>query len=599
MKSSYFISVNAVISVKNFKLKIIWVILFALVLTACSSVQSQIPSRLVVPTASGPATFNPPMNQSAYNVFGYIYESLIQEDPVTGELIPKSGLAEAWEISPNGQKVIITLKEGLKWSDGQPLTVDDIIFTYNDIYLNDKIPTSFKDILRVGKSRTFPTVKKLDNRRVEFSVTEPFAPFLRYVAGLNILPAHILKDTITQTDAEGNPKFLTAWGVNTPPDQIVGNGMYRIKSYTPYQRIILERNPYFWRQDNQGNAQPYIEQVVWQIIESTDTQLLDFRSGSLDTLTIQPEAYPLLKPNEDRGKYTIYSSGPDTGTVFMAFNLNQGKNAQGKPFVDPVKSKWFNNKAFRQAIYYAINRDVMKNNLFLGLGELQDSPIPVQSPFYLSPKEGLKTYQYDPEKAKKMLLEAGFQYNNKNQLVDRDGNPVRFTILVAAGKKIREQMATQINQDLAKLGIQTDLLFLSFNTYVERLSISRNWDAYLGAFTGGGVEPHGGYNIWSVKGRLHSFNQGPQPGEPPIEGWKVSEWEKEIDDLFVKASQEYDTKKRKELYGQAQQIIAEEIPFLYMVNPLAFEAIRDRIEGIQYTPLGGGFWNLYELKIAE
>jgi ABC-type dipeptide transport system, periplasmic component len=574
-------------------------ILLAVVLSACSAVQSQIPSRLVVPTPSGPATFNPPLSQSAYTVFGYLYDPLIQEDPVTGELIPKSGLAESWEISEDKQKIIITLKDGLKWSDGKPFTVDDIIFTYNDIYLNDKIPTSLKDILRVGKSRSFPTVKKLDHRRVEFAVSEPFAPFLQYVAGLTILPAHILKDSITQTDSEGNPKFLTTWGTDTNPQDIVGNGQYRIKSYTPYQRVILERNPYYWRKDDQGNPQPYIEQIVWQIIESTDTQLLDFRSGSLDTLPIQPEAFPLLKPEEKRGKYTVYNSGPDMGTVFMSFNLNRGKNAQGKPFVDPIKSKWFNNKAFRQAIYYAINREAMKNNFYLGLGKLQHSPIPVQSPFYLSPEAGLKTYLHNPEKARKMLIDAGFKYNNQGQLLDSDGNIVRFTLLTSAGKKIREQMATQINQDLGKIGIQVDLLFLSFNTLVERLSSSRNWDAYLGGFSGGGIEPHGGYNIWSVQGRLHTFNQGPQPGETGIKDWQVSDWEKQVDDLFVKASQEFDPKKRKEIYGKAQEIIAEELPLLYMVNPLAFEAIRDRVEGIKYTPLGGGFWNLYELKIAE
>ncbi|HEY9862633.1 MAG TPA: ABC transporter substrate-binding protein [Candidatus Obscuribacterales bacterium] len=574
-------------------------ILLALILSACSTAQSQIPSRLVVATPSGPATFNPPLSQSAYTVFGYLYDPLIQDDPVTGELMPKSGLAESWEISDDKQKIIITLKDGLKWSDGKPLTVDDIIFTYNDIYLNDKIPTSFKDILRVGKSRSFPTVKKLDNRRVEFAVSEPFAPFLQYVAGLSILPAHILKDSITETDSEGNPKFLTTWGTDTNPQDIVGNGQYRIKSYTPYQRVILERNPYYWRKDDQGNPQPYIEQIVWQIIESTDTQLLEFRSGSLDTLTLQPETFPLLKPEEKRGKYTIYNSGPEMGTVFMSLNMNRGKNPQGKPFVDPIKSKWFNNKAFRQAVYYAINREAMKNNFYLGLGELQHSPIPVQSPFYLSPEEGLKTYTYNPEKARQMLTDAGFKYNNEGQLLDSEGNQVRFTLLASAGKKIREQMATQINQDLDKIGIQVDLLFLSFNTLVERLSSSRNWDAYLGGFTGGGIEPHGGYNIWSVNGRLHTFNQGPQPGETGITDWQVSDWEQQIDDLFVKASQEFDPKKRKELYGKAQKIISEELPLLYLVNPLGFEAIRDRVEGVEYTPLGGGFWNLYELKIAE
>ncbi|MGL5083218.1 MAG: ABC transporter substrate-binding protein [Microcoleaceae cyanobacterium] len=574
------------------------VIILAIALGACRPAQSSLPSRLVIPTPSGPSTFNYPLNQSAYSVFGYIYDSLIQEHPVTGALEP--GLAESWQVAPSGREIIITLREDLKWSDGKPMTADDILFTYKDVYLNDQIPSSFKDILRVGQSRQFPTIEKLDARRVKFSVTEPFAPFVRYVGGLPILPAHILAETVRKTDKDGNPEFLTTWGTDTDPTQIVGNGAYRLRNYTSNQRVVLEKNPYYWRQDEAGNSQPFIEQVVWRIIESTDNQLLNFRSGSLDALEVQPEAFPLLKPEEDRGKYTIHSSGPDTGTIFVAFNLNQGKNAQGKPFVDPVKSRWFNNRSFRQAVYYGINREVMNNNIYLGLGAPQHSSIPVQSPFYLSPEEGLRTYEYNPEKAKQLLLSAGFSYDQAGKLIDDQGNPVRFTLLVSAGKKVREQMATQINQDLSRLGIQMDTQFLSFNTYVERLSQARDWDAYLGGFTGGsGVEPHGGYNIWSINGRLHTFNQGPQPGEEGITGWVVSDWEQRVDDIFVQASQEFDENKRRQLYGEFQKIVAEELPFLYMVNPLSFEAVRDRFENFEYTPLGGAFWNLYELKIKE
>lgn len=565
-------------------------------LSACTPVRSQLTNRLVVPTPSGPSTFNYPLNQSAYSVFGYMYEGLINENGLTSKLEP--GLAESWEVSKDGKKIVFTLREGLKWSDGEPMTTDDIIFSYEKIYFNDKIPSGLKDILRIGISRQFPKVKQLDSRRVEFSVAEPFAPFIRYAGGIPILPAHILQESVDNTDAEGKPKFLATWGTDTDPKKIVGNGQYRMLSYTPNQRVVLERNPYFWRKDAEGNSQPYIEQIVWQIIENTDNQLLNFRSGDLDTLDVQPEVFPLLKREEKRGKYTVFNGGQDTGSVFMCFNLNKGRNAQNQPFVDPVKSRWFASKEFRQAIAYGINRDAMTNNIYRGLGAPLHSPIPAQSPFYLSPEQGLKIYTYDPEKSKELLLSAGFKYNSDGELLDTEGNKVRFTLLMAAGKKVREQMGTQIKQDLGKLGMQIDTQFLSFNTYVEKLRLTKNWDTYLGGFTGG-LEPHGGYNIWSVKGTSHAFNQGPQAGEPPIKGWEVYDWEQKIDDLYVKASQELDEAKRKELYGETQRIIAEEVPFIYMVNPLNFEAVRDRVSGIRYSALGGAFWNLYELKIAE
>jgi peptide/nickel transport system substrate-binding protein len=525
-----------------------------------------------------------------------MYEGLINENGLTSKLEP--GLAESWKVSKDGKKIVFTLREGLKWSDGEPMTTDDIIFSYDKIYFNDKIPSGLKDTLRVGMSRQFPKLKKIDSRQVEFSVAEPFAPFIRYAGGIPILPAHILQESISNTDSKGNPKFLATWGTDTDPKKIVGNGQYRMLSYTPNQRVVLERNPYFWRKDAEGNAQPFIQQIVWQIIENTDNQLLNFRSGDLDTLDVQPEVFPLLKREEKRGKYTVFNGGPDTGSVFMCFNLNKGRNPQDQPFVDPIKSRWFASKEFRQAIAYGINRDAMTNNIYRGLGAPLHSPIPAQSPFYLSPEQGLKTYSYNLQKAKELLLSAGFKYNTDSELLDAEGNKVRFTLLMAAGKKVREQMGTQIKQDLGKLGMQIDTQFLSFNTYVEKLRLTKNWDTYLGGFTGG-LEPHSGYNIWSVKGTLHSFNQGPLAGEPPIQGWEVAEWEQKIDDLYVKASQELDEAKRKELYGDTQRIIAEQVPFIYMVNPLTFEAVRDRVSGIRYSAIGGAFWNLYELKIAE
>ncbi len=577
-------------------LAVLLAVIAAVSLSACRPARSQLTNRLIVPTPSGPSTFNYPLNQSAYSVFGYMYEGLINENGLTSKLEP--GLAESWEVSKDGKKIVFNLREGLKWSDGEPMTTDDIIFSYEKIYFNDKIPSGLKDTLRVGMSRQFPKLKKLDSRRVEFSVAEPFAPFIRYAGGIPILPAHILQESVSNTEADGKPKFLTTWGTDTDPKKIVGNGQYRMLSYTPNQRVVLERNPYFWRKDAGGNSQPYIQQIVWQIIENTDNQLLNFRSGDLDTLDVQPEVFPLLKREEKRGKYTVFNGGPDTGSVFMCFNLNKGRSPQNQPFVDPIKSRWFTNKEFRQAIAHGINRDAMTNNIYRGLGAPLHSPIPAQSPFYLSPEQGLKTYSYDPEKSKQLLLSAGFKYNSNGELLDTDGNKVRFTLLMAAGKKVREQMGTQIKQDLGKLGMEIDTQFLSFNTYVEKLRLTKNWDTYLGGFTGG-LEPHSGYNIWSVKGTLHSFNQGPLGTEPPIKGWEVAEWEQKIDDLYVKASQELDEAKRKELYGEAQRIITEQVPFVYMVNPLTFEAVRDRLSGIRYSAIGGAFWNLYELKITE
>jgi peptide/nickel transport system substrate-binding protein len=535
-------------------------------------------------------TFNSALVQESPNITILTAAGLVTENG-EGEIEPE--LAESWKISDDKLKITFTLREGLKWSDGQPLTADDIIFTFNDIYFNEAIPTDTRDVLRIGQSRKLPTVKKLDDRRVEFTTPEPFAPFLR-TTGQAILPAHILKETVTTKGKDGNPKFNTTWGVDTPPAKLVVAGPYKLESYTPNERYIFRRNPNYWRKDAQGNQQPYIDRTIWEVVENTDTALLRFRAGKLDSIGVSPDYFDVVNREKQQGKYTIYGREPGTGTNFISFNLNQGSR-NGKPLVDPIKSRWFTNVKFRQAVAYAIDRPRMIKEVFRELGQPQNSPITVQSPYYLSPEAGLKVYDYNVEKAKQLLLEAGFKYNEQNQLLDDDGNRVEFSLMTNGGNKLREAMVAQIQQDLGKIGMKVNPNLIDFGVLVDKLSSSLEWECYLLGLTGG-VEPNDGANVWSPDGGLHSFNQKPQAGQPPIQGRVVYPWEAEIGKLYIQAAQEFDETKRKAIYAKTQQITQENLPVIYLVNPLAMSAVRDRITGIKYSPLNGAFWNRYELK---
>jgi peptide/nickel transport system substrate-binding protein len=585
-------------STKRFLLLITIIAFTAIGLTACNPTKlktnaAQVP-QLVTSILSDPKTFNAALSSESPNIFGYTYEGLLTQNPIDGKI--EGVLAQSWEISPDKTKITFTMREGLKWSDGQPLTVDDVVFTYNDIYLNENIPTDTRDVLRIGKDRKLPTVKKIDNRRVEFSVPEPFRPFLLNT-GASILPAHILEKSVKTKNKDGKLEFLSKWGVDTPPEELIVNGPYKLERYDTSQRVIFRRNPYYWRKDAQGKPQPYIERIVWQIVESTDTSLLQFRSGDLDTIGVSPDYFSLLKVQEKQGNFKIYNGGPSSSTSFISFNLNKGKR-KNQPLVDPIKSKWFNNVQFRQAVAYAIDRQTMLNNTFRGLGTPQNSPISVQSPYFLSPEQGLKVYKYNPEKAKELLLKAGFKYNEKNLLVDDQGNEVRFALLTNAGNKIRESMGSQIKQDLSKIGIQVDFTPLAWNTFIDKLSNTLDWDACLIGLTGG-LEPNDGANVWSPQGGLHMFNQKPQAGQKPIEGWEVADWEKKINELYIQGAQEFDEVKLKEIYGESQQLTQEYLPFIYLVNSYSLSAVRNRFEGIKFSALGGAFWNIHEIKITK
>ncbi len=574
------------------------VLLGGLLLTGCSLERfrveaGQVPE-IITSFLGDPQTFNSALNNTSPNVFSLIYEGLITSDGITGEIQP--ALAESWEISEDKLAITFRLRDGLRWSDGHPLTADDVIFSYRDIYLNDAIPTGSRDILRVGVAGALPTVEKIDDRRVVFRVPEPFAPFLRNT-GLPILPRHVLTQSVQTLDADGKPLFLSTWGVGTPPQEIVTNGMYTIASYVTGQRIVLQRNPYYWRRGPTGEPQPYVQRFIWKIIENRDTQLLKFRSGDLDVAEpMRPEDFPLLKREEKRGNFRVEMGGPRPGTVFIAFNLNKGSR-NGKPLVDLIKSKWFNTLAFRQAVAYAIDRDKMIANTFRGLGAKIDSPLTSQSPYYLPPEAGLPVYNYDPEKAKQLLLEAGFRYNDRNELLDADGNRVRFTLLTNAENTIRVSMAAQIKQDLAKIGIQVDFTPIAFSALVDKLGNTLDWECHLLGFTGG-VEPNSGFNIWSPDGSLHSFNQKPMPNQPPIEGRQVADWEQKIGDLYIQGAQELDEDKRREIYAQTQIIAQEQLPFIHLATELLMSAVRNTIQGVQFSDLEGALWNLYEIQVT-
>ncbi len=562
-----------------------------------SQTQSTQVNQLVVGVAGEPNTFNAAFNENPIvNIFGLTYEGLVQENPLTGKIEP--ALAQSWQISDDKLRVIFTLRSGLKWSDGEPLTADDVVFSYNDVYLNKEIPTGMRDMLQIGESGALPKVRKLDQNRVEFSLSEPFAPFLR-ITNIPVLPAHVLEASVRTKDKEGKPMFLTKWGTDTPPNQVIVNGAYKLERYDTSQCVVFRRNPYYWRKDAQGNPQPYIERIVWQLVPSMDTLLLQFRSGGLDAVNVEPQYFSLLKRQERQGNYKIYNGGSSAIESFIVFNLNKGKR-DGKPLVDPVKSRWFNTLEFRQAIAYAIDRKTMLNNTFHGLGKLENSPIVVQSPYYLSPEEGLKVYNYNPQKAKELLLKAGFKYNEKNQLVDAFGNSVRFTLIAGSESKTLEAMGAQIKQDLSKIGISVDFALMANNTAVDKLGNTLDWEAALAGFVGS-LEPNDIASVWNPESGVHMFNQKPQAGQKPIQGREVADWEAEIHRLYIQAAREPDEEKRKAIYAETQQLAQEYLPFIYLVNRLEMVAVRDRIQGIKYSALAfaNTFWNIHEIKVTN
>lgn len=547
------------------------------------------PPQLVISILSDPKTFNPVLasEKTSGDVGRMLFDGLVSENPVTGEIEP--ALAEAWAISDNKLEIIYTLRPNLKWSDGRPLTVDDVLFTYNQLYLNPDIPAGMRDVLRIGQNGALPKVDKVNDRQVKFTIPEPFAPFLGATSAA-ILPAHVLRQTVEQKGKDGKLQFFSTWTADTPPEKIVASSAYKLASYNTFQRLVFEANPYYWKKDLEGKDLPQVKKVIWEVVESTDNALLQFRSGNLDALGVSAQNFSLLKKEERKGNFTIYNGGAAYGTTFITFNLNQGQK-NGKPVVKPIKSRWFNEVNFRQAVSYALNRERMIKNIFRGLAEPQVSDISKQSPYYY---DGLPGYPYNPEKAKELLLAAGFTYNQQDQLLDQDGNRVNFTLNTNTGSPAAEAMGNQIEQDLAEIGIKVNFKTINFNVLIGKIDNSVDWDCILLGFTGGN-EPNSGFNLWSPDGSSHMFNQS----VPGLSGRVIADWEAEIGRLYIEGARELDIEKRKAIYAQVQRLSSEKLPLIYLINPYSLTAVRNKIEGVEYSALGGAFWNLDQLKITE
>jgi len=528
-----------------------------------------------------PKTFNPLIAKetSSTEPLSYVYDGLTETNGITYKVQP--ALAEKWDVSKDGKTYTFTLREGLQWSDGQPLTADDVVFTFNTILANMKIPTSARDPITIDGQ--LPKVEKIDDRHVKISVIKPFAPFIRSVGGMGILPKHVLEKTL-EPDSQGNPKFNQYWGLDSDVKTIVGTGPFVFDTYVPGQRIVMKRNPYYWRVNKEGKRLPYLDTLIMQIVKDTDSELLRFRGKEIDLLQIRPLDYPLLKPQEQSGNFTIIKGGPTFGMGFVQFNLRTDKNPKGQYYVDPIKQKWFNDKRFRQAVYYALDQETIIKNFQSGQAEPQLSVESKVSPFF---NAHVAKYSYDLKKAAQVLQDAGFKKVG-DVLQDSSGHPVEFILNSSSEGSVTLRIANVLIADLKKLGMKVTLQPLQFNILVKRIDETNDWESMIMGFTRG-VEPNEISNLWESTKSQHMFRMGQKKAG--------SDWEAEIDKIFQQGRVTLDEKKRKALYDRYQEIAMDQVPLVLLPNSLALLAIRNDVGNVRFNSFAyqGMIFNAWDM----
>ena len=531
----------------------------------------------------GPKTFNSwnSMDATSSLAADIMFDGLVTTDAYTGEVIPR--LAKDIEILPDKKTYIVHLRHGLKWSDGKEITADDVYFTWNTIIFGGFGNTSTRDAMYIGTE--LPKIEKIDRYTVKFTTPKPFSPFMRQLS-VPIAPKHILEPVTKQ----GKKAFASFWSSNTNPKDFVTSGAFRLKEYVPAQRLVYERNPNYYIIDEKGQKLPYLDKYIILIVGDLNNELLKFKSKELDTVGLRSSNVALFKEKEKSSDYKIYNLGPDTGTMYFAYNLNTRKNDKGKYYVNPIKQRWFNDLNFRKATDYAIDRENMVFNIAGGVAAPLFTPEPLSS-IYLNEKIA-KGHPQDMQKAKELLKESGFYWKNK-KLYDRWGNKVEFDLYTNAGNTERESIGVMIKQDLEELGMTVNFKPIEFNTLVSKLVNSNDFDAVIMGFTGSPLEPYGGKNVWYSNGTLHVFNMR----KTPEENKKLFPWEKKLNELFDRASLELNFDKRKALYEEYQQLVYDEKPIIYLYSPIRISAVRNKFGNVYPTELGGVIHNIEEVYL--
>lgn len=524
-----------------------WALVAAVCLTSCrvagknawdrSKIDtSPVDGGTFVAASIGDATFLNPVlaaDTASSDIDDLVYNGLVKYDKNI-QLI--GDLAESWTITDGGKAITFHLRKGVEWSDGQPFTSADVLFTYQ-VLVDSNTRTPFSSDYELVKTAEAP-----DPYTFRVTYKEPFAPALQSW-GMGILPKHIWeKQDINEGPSNRHP---------------IGTGPYKLKEWVPDEKIVLVANDKFFR------GRPHIDRYVYRIIPDMSVQFLELRQGTLGMMTPTPDqynGYPEFFVDYDKYHY------PDFRYDYVAFNLE-----------NPL----FRDKRVRQAISLAVNRKAIIDGVYQGLAVPATGPFPPTSWAYN--KDVLPT-PYDPARAKRLLADAGWKDSDGDGIIDKDGKPFAFTLVTNQGNKVRESMALVIQNSLAAIGIKMDVRVMEWSVFIDKYVEKKQFDAVLLAWSL--ARDPDCYQIW------HSSQRGPKQYN------FVGYVNPEVDKLLVEGRQTFDQAKRERIYHEIHRLIADDTPYVFLVVPESLVVVHKKIMGVEQAPAGIG-WNFEKWWIPK
>ena len=499
---------------------------------------------------------------------------LVRVNRATMEVEP--ALAERWTVSPDNKTFTFTLRDGVAWSDGQPFTSADVLFSFQAIY-DPKVASLLAGPVTIdGKPLT---VAAPDARTVVITLPSTFGPGVAMFDNVHLVAKHKYEAVLKAG------KFRDAMVASTPPSELVSIGPFKLTAYQPGQRLVFDRNERYWKKDEAGIALPYLDQVVLNVVPDQNAELVGLQSGQLDTLQspLRPEDIATLRPLEQQGKLKLIELGVAADADSFFFNLRSPYWAK-----DPRRD-WIMRKEFRHAISHAIDREAFANTVFLGAGVPIWGPVTPGNKNWFNPN--LQRYGYSLERAKEILANLGLTNRDADEwLEDANGAEAHFSVITFKGNSSNERGSAILRDELKKIGVRVDVAPLESGALIERLT-KGDFEAILFIFNQTSLDPAMSPDFWLSSGSSHVWNMSQ---EKP-----ATDWEKEIDDQMRTVMSSVDQAERKKAFDAVQKIFADQLPVIYFVAPRLYMGASTRVGGVSPSILRPQLlWNVERMTVA-
>ena len=539
--------------------------------------------KLVYRVSSPPKTFNYLLasdEPSILTSFFLLNSRLVEFDHSTQTYVP--GLAETWTTTPDHRSVDIRLRDGLKFSDGQPLTSSDVAFTLEATYDERNKAEAFRDALLINGKQI--SVKVIVDRNLQFVLPETIPAPDNYLYNIGVLPRHAL-----EADQKAG-RLSEAWKITAPPTSVVSTGPFVVESAAAADRIVLKRNPYYWKRDAQGTQLPYLDELTVVVVPDANQTRVGLDQATIDIVDrMRPTDYASLL--NAGGAVRAFDLGPSLGVDYIWFNLNPAKPDGTR--LNPSKLAWFSDARFRRAVSMAVDRDSIASSTLRGLATPLYGVVSPANRVWANPD--LPKIAYNLAQAASLLEEAGFIKRgaaDAPELVDAQGNRVEFSLLVPTENEPRKLMAAVIQEDLAKLGIRMQVVPIEFAAVTNAWTKSYEYDAILLGLSVTDLEPSTYANLMLSSGDAHQW--WPNQKSPS------TEWETKIDALFAEQARESDPAKRKAKFHEIQRIVADALPVIPIVSRHVVSAANSRVGNFSPSPMFPySMWNAEELFIKQ